>query len=667
MANAGQSKLPQPRLNFIKGMLLSVFFEKLVSVLPKRYWALFILAFGAFFAASFLSYPTPSSLFLIVLFDALFLIFTMLIVYMFGGVRLCIVNLILIIMMASPTWASYFVGDIVIYHSAIAAFTCCFMVLFNKFKIVWLPFLILILGIPVLMEVAVGSYKILTGQNIGYVQLFALYDTNFNEALEYLKVHSVLLFCAGAFLSCSAFLLYFAPKALPKNVDIMDYCMAWIIMSIMVTTLMHTATYHTERQIIELMMFDTIKCKERYEKTVIKRKSEPTDIGAKKRGDFKPGLFVVVIGESANRNHMHMYGYFRDNTPKIEQRKNEITVFNNVISSHSATTFSLRQALTLASADSGKNYYDDNMFSMMEILRNAGIKTHWLSNQSRLGLWGSATTMIASSSDDIAFVNEDNCSILEEYVPKGLELSRFGVVSKNGDAVPIHDYTGDFKGYDQTLLEKINLIINSKDDTAVIFVHLMGSHSPYKARYPKEFEKFKEDENQNDFGKKVPTDTVNAYDNSIYYTDYVLDQIIEMLEKRGGLTSLMYFSDHGESVFLNSEHDPSDFSPGHVEIPFFIWYSDQYKKDYENIVKEASRHTASPLMLDSLPNVIMDWTHITGPFYKPANSPLNSEFSPSPRKVIDGTINYDSLTDTYWSIVKEKTGFSPPPVNQKTP
>jgi hypothetical protein len=55
---------------------------------------------------------------------------------------------------------------------------------------------------------------------------------------------------------------------------------------------------------------------------------------------------------------------------------------------------------------------------------------------------------------------------------------------------------------------------------------------------------------------------------------------------------------------------------------------------------------------------MMDWVHVSGPFYKPERSFLNAAYTPSPRKTLDGEKDYDALQEKYCPLVKEKTGFS---------
>jgi lipid A ethanolaminephosphotransferase len=83
-------------------------------------------------------------------------------------------------------------------------------------------------------------------------------------------------------------------------------------------------------------------------------------------------------------------------------------------------------------------------------------------------------------------------------------------------------------------------------------LHLNGSHGPlYYKRYPKEFAKFQPECKTASVNECSVESLINAYDNSILYTDYLLANAIEKLEKSGVPSVLIYISDHGESLGEN--------------------------------------------------------------------------------------------------------------------
>ena len=75
---------------------------------------------------------------------------------------------------------------------------------------------------------------------------------------------------------------------------------------------------------------------------------------------------------------------------------------------------------------------------------------------------------------------------------------------------------------------------------------------------------------------------VNAYDNTILYTDFLLDSLINTLRTMTDWNSAMIFiSDHGESLGENKMfmHGlPMKLAPKvQYEIPFLVWTSNDYR------------------------------------------------------------------------------------------
>ena len=80
---------------------------------------------------------------------------------------------------------------------------------------------------------------------------------------------------------------------------------------------------------------------------------------------------------------------------------------------------------------------------------------------------------------------------------------------------------------------------------------------------------------------------MNAYDNTIVYTDYLLDSIIDTLRGMSGWkTAMLFVSDHGESLGENKMfmHGlPMKLAPKvQYEIPFLVWTSEGFR-DYKPV------------------------------------------------------------------------------------
>ena len=62
----------------------------------------------------------------------------------------------------------------------------------------------------------------------------------------------------------------------------------------------------------------------------------------------QPSTLVLVIGESTNRQRMSLYGYPRATTPKLDAIRDQLQVFDNVVTPRPYTIEALQQVLTFA-------------------------------------------------------------------------------------------------------------------------------------------------------------------------------------------------------------------------------------------------------------------------------------------------------------------------------
>ena len=142
-------------------------------------------------------------------------------------------------------------------------------------------------------------------------------------------------------------------------------------------------------------------------------------------------------------------------------------------------------------------------------------------------------------------------------------------------------------------------IESSKKNKVLIILHTSTSHGPqYANKYPKEFEIYKPVAMNVEEGEKNVGMLVNAYDNTIRYTDYLLDSLINTLHAMTDWKSAMIFiSDHGESLGENKMfmHGlPMKLAPKEqYEIPFLVWTSENfrtYKSDLPAVLEQRDRH-----------------------------------------------------------------------------
>ena len=144
----------------------------------------------------------------------------------------------------------------------------------------------------------------------------------------------------------------------------------------------------------------------------------------------------------------------------------------------------------------------------------------------------------------------------------------------------------------------------SKKEKILIILHTSTSHGPtYYKKYPKRFNKFKPVCKSVELGKCTQDELINAYNNTIVYTDYILSTLIEKLKQlKQYNSSMLYVSDHGESLGeknLYMHGIPASIAPKEqLEIPFIVWLSDDTKKLKQN--KFLSQHNVFHSVLDFL-------------------------------------------------------------------
>ncbi len=334
-----------------------------------------------------------------------------------------------------------------------------------------------------------------------------------------------------------------------------------------------------------------------------------------------PELMVVVIGESTSRNHMGLYGYFRDTTPRLSALAGDLVVLTDAISSHSHTIHVLPQVLTLADVDNGLDYTDPQAYSIVEILKAAGVETWWLSNQKRMGVWDDQVAVLAQAADHVEFVTR--------------RLGR--------NAAP---------GFDARLLPAFREAVRAPGEAKVIFVHLIGTHWPYDQRYPKRFARFAGPLGPSLTGDlRLPDELVakvDSYDNAVLYQDHVLGELIDILSREGPpASSLLYVSDHGESPLEGTGHDAARFGRGHVEIPLLLWFSDTFEERHPDLVRRLRSNRDQPFMTDELEDVVLDLAGIASPDLEPTRSPLRADFALPRRLTLAGELDYDAHPDPF--------------------
>ncbi|WP_386338449.1 phosphoethanolamine--lipid A transferase [Xanthomonas citri pv. citri] len=273
----------------------------------------------------------------------------------------------------------------------------------------------------------------------------------------------------------------------------------------------------------------------------------------------RPRLLLVVLGETARAQNWGLNGYGRQTTPELAQAG-----VINFPDMHSCGT-STEVSVPCMFSPYGRRDYNEDMIrghqSFLHVLEHAGISTLWRDNQS--GCKG---------------------------VCDGLEIQKLDDATTPG-------LCADGRCMDEILLSDLAAQVRAKPGDRVVVLHQLGSHGPsYFERYPAQFERFKPVCKTADLGSCGRQDIVNAYDNSILYTDHFLNQAIHALR---GLpdydTAMIYLSDHGESLGekgLYLHGVPYAIAPKEqTHVPMVMWFSPEFARD-RGLDEACLRHRA---------------------------------------------------------------------------
>lgn len=286
-----------------------------------------------------------------------------------------------------------------------------------------------------------------------------------------------------------------------------------------------------------------------------------------------PEVYVMVVGETARTHNFSLYGYPRNTNPLLSKTPG-IKAFPNVTTQSNTTHKSVPMLLSAASAEDFERLFHEK--GILAAFKEAGFHTVFISNQ---------------------LPNHSFIDFLGEQADEHYFLKKEDASQGNH--------------YDEDLLQKLDEILPLADASSsahyhyryrklFVVLHSYGSHFNYQERYPRSFAYFKPD-SRSEAKPENRRDLLNAYDNTIRYTDYILHGIIERLQKWEGVqtktdgvydqptSAMLYTSDHGENIFddgrclfLHAAPKASDYE---LHVPFIIWTSDGFSKQYPDILK----------------------------------------------------------------------------------
>lgn len=262
-------------------------------------------------------------------------------------------------------------------------------------------------------------------------------------------------------------------------------------------------------------------------------------------------LTVLVVGETARGKSFSLNGYDRPTNARLAEVAGLVSM-TNAMSCGTATAQSLPCMFSGIGRGRSDTMTANEQEGLLDVLQRAGLSVWWRDNQ-------------AGCKGVCARVPSEN--IMPPEPKKFYELAI---------------------SYDDKLVENIDQWIDKIPRSGVLVLHMMGSHGPaYYKRYPRDQARFTPDCQDTQFSRCSREALINAYDNTIAYTDHVLRRIVDKLAERdaqGWATSMIYVSDHGESVGENGIYLhglPYALAPDEQKrVPWIMWFSPKFETSF---------------------------------------------------------------------------------------
>ena len=282
--------------------------------------------------------------------------------------------------------------------------------------------------------------------------------------------------------------------------------------------------------------------------------------------------YVFCIGESMRYKNLSLCGYERCTTPNLSKEQN-LLYYTNYYTTGCLTMFALPLLITPATPEHFE--YSYTKCSVLTPFKEVGFKTFVLVTKGQ-------------------FLTQPK----NEYL------------RVNADSLIIMDNDSDMIHCVQTL---------SKEYPKTFFLsELWGSHHPYY-NYPPVFDVYVPNHNTDVLSYTDEVHFMNAYDNTILYTDYLLSRVMQVLSSAKGCSACLYVSDHGEAI-SNERYGhgfdkrynlkDKDTYKDEYHVPLLLFYTDQYAEIFPHKVSNFAKHKDSAVNADYIFGSVLDMADI---------------------------------------------------------
>lgn len=305
---------------------------------------------------------------------------------------------------------------------------------------------------------------------------------------------------------------------------------------------------------------------------------------------------ALIIGESHTRTHMSAYGYERATTPYLDKgiSNGNIAIAENAFSCGATTDVGMNLSLTEADQYNGMSL--DEATNIAEMAKHAGYNVVFISNQ----MHETMSAMLGEEADTALWINKN---VNDTYLRQRVDV---------------------FDGN----IEKTLSNLHKPEKKTLYIMHFLGSHSRYNCRYPREFNKW---DDHNSYAN-----TIDSYDNSVLYNDFVTEKLRQTLFEKFGVDAVLYYSDHGEEVDKYFRHGAEFFlenykKPGCakdvVKIPMYLAVSSKFNKAHPEIMNNWKNNAKKYFTNDMVYDTMLGLMNIRCQRYNKANDFSSSEYN----------------------------------------
>ena len=359
--------------------------------------------------------------------------------------------------------------------------------------------------------------------------------------------------------------------------------------------------------------------------------------------DYTSPTIVLIIGESYNKHHSQLYGYYMPTTPRqvARERTGQLLKFTDVVTPYNLTSFVFKHMFSTYVIGQEGSWSDYPLFP--KVFKEAGYEVTFLTNQ--------FVTKAGEAVFDFSggfFLNDPTLSA--------------AMFDHRNEKTHIWD-DGLLKDWDELSRptpQPLPVREGSENSSpSLVIFHLLGQHMNYYSRYPKKQTHFTAEDYQKHRPKMLPHRKRQLvwYDNAVLYNDSIVDQIVHRFEQQDAV--VIYVPDHGEEIFepgryviCRSHSDDIDYPLAYYEyeVPFWVWCSKKYIAARPELFRQIRDARKRPLMTDALPHMLMYLAGIHSKDYHPEFNILSPEYNEKRPRLMKDRVDYDTLTHDMTSM-----------------